>query len=464
MACLRQVSSYTKIDDCMELGEEIRQNIFWTIDFFQGSKIRKNYNEIKLILYNSDNHDVSNLIKDNIKKLLSHAVTTTPFYLQYSDFHSLEDFPVINKTIIRENQSAFLSSKFVEKELHKVITSGSTGAPFIVLQDSGKRNRHKAENILFSEMAGHNLGSRLYYLRVWNSINKKNWLTQKIQNIIPFNIYNLSEKSITELLDRLSKDTSKKSVLAFSSTLEELSRFLQSNPYNAPIRIKSIITMSETLPEGAKQILAEVFGCPVISRYSNMENGFLAQQCLEDNEYHINTASFYIEMLKENLDEPVPEGEIGRIVVTDLFNYAMPLIRYDTGDMAVLSKKSKCGRVGPVFSNVDGRKVDFILDTEGNLLSPHVITNTMWKFASEIKQFQFIQNGQAQYLLKLNCPEKQFNGINELTKDLYTYLGHDANIQIELIDEIPLLSSGKRKKIVNNYTKKLKYANLKNSS
>lgn len=436
----------------MRPTEKLRAITFWTYDYLKGGRIRKNFLEIQDMLANPDDSNVINLHDRYLNRILGHAVSNTQFYSHFANFKSINDFPVINKIIIRENIKSFISKGLDPESLHKVTTSGSTGAPFTVYQDKMKRMRHQAENIYFSENAGYSLGSRLYYMRVWNSINKKSFFKRTAQNIIMEDASNLSDKAFEQLIYRLKKDKSTKSLLAFSSTYEALSQFLMKRDLSVNVKTECLITMSETLPEGARTILRKAFNCPVVSRYSNMENGFLAQQCKEDNnEYHINTASFHIELLNELSDRQVQPGERGRIVVTDLFNFAMPLIRYDTGDIGVSSLKSACGQKGSVFSTVEGRKVDFIRDTAGNLLSPHVITNTMWKYADKVIQFQFIQNSAVQYQLHLNCKVVNNQRDNEIISDFRTYLGNNAEILIDYVDEIPLLASGKRKKIVNNY-------------
>jgi phenylacetate-CoA ligase len=352
--------------------------------------------------------------------------------------------------------NSFCSKSFKGQKLRKVTTSGSTGTPFSVFHDEIKRNRHTAENIYFSDIIGCILGSRIYYLRVWNIINKKSWFKSWIQNIVMHDASSLSDENLQNLIEQLQTDESTKSILAFASTHEALSRFAAKYPVQPiPVKVKSLITISETLPEGAREVLKKTFGCPVISRYSNIENGFLAQQCLTENqEYHLNLASFHFELLNPDNDKPVKPGELGRVVVTDLFNYGMPIIRYDTGDMAVLSDRSICGAPGPVFKKIEGRRVDFITDTAGNLLSPHVITNTMWKYASVVSQFQFIQNGHKEYLIKINIGDKEFNQTDILVKDLKSYVGSDAIINLEFVNDIPILASGKRKKIVDNYKQK----------
>ncbi len=436
----------------MRFTERFRRSAFWINDRFKGGRITSHYKDLISSLNSPARKTLDRQQSLVLKTLLHHAVNTTRYYSGYKNFRSTDDFPVINKSIIRENFADFLSSGYNATELHKVTTSGSTGAPFTVYQDKVKRARHQADNIYFSEIAGYKIGTRLYYLRVWNELNRKSPIRRFMQNIVMVDAGNLSDESFESLISRIKSDNSTKSLLAFSSTYEALSHYLVKNPDQGSLNISSIITMSEALPDGAKQRLREAFNCPVVSRYSNMENGFLAQQCIEENnEYHLNEASYYFELLQPDKDEPVEPGIPGRIVVTDLFNYAMPMIRYDTGDMAILEERSLCGRPGRVFSRVEGRKVDFIYDTRGNLLSPHVITNTMWKYSSEVRQFQFIQNGKDLYLIKLNCNESSFTRDEELVSELRNYLGKNAVISMDFVDEIPLLASGKRKKIICNY-------------
>ena len=436
----------------MRFAEQFRTTVFWINDWLQGGRITTHYKDLVSLLNNPDRKFLDLNQSIALKRLLDHSVHTTRFYSVYKYYGSINDFPVINKSIIKDNFTDFLSVKYDVADLHKVTTSGSTGAPLTIYQDKVKRARHQADNIFFSEIAGYKIGTRLYYLRVWNELNRKNPIRRLMQNIVMVDAGNLSDESFESLFSRIRSDNSTKSLLAFSSTYEALSHFLAKNPDQGSLNISSIITMSETLPDGSKLILREAFNCPVVSRYSNMENGFLAQQCIEENnEYHLNEASYYFELLHPDKDEPVGAGIPGRIVVTDLFNYAMPMIRYDTGDMGILEERSLCGRPGRVFSRVEGRKVDFIYDTKGNLLSPHVITNTMWKYSSEVRQFQFIQNGKDLYLIKLNCPASSFTRNDELVSELRNYLGKNAVISMDFVDEIPLLASGKRKKIICSY-------------
>ncbi|MDD4747588.1 MAG: hypothetical protein PHW19_09930 [Salinivirgaceae bacterium] len=396
--------------------------------------------------------DLNELREKRISDLLSHVVETVPFYESIPQYAKLSDFPVVNKNLIRTNFQEFQSTAFKDKQLFPAITSGSTGTPFKVYKDKGKIIRHQAENIFFSEIAGYKFGTRLYYLRVWNAINRKSKLKSWMQNIIMQDADDISFQKMDIFFKKIKKDKTPKTILAFASTYEGIVRYIKEK--KEPVdnyNVRCILTISETLPEKTKEELRAIFKCPVVSRYSNIENGFIAQQCLdENNEYHINTSGFFVELLNLNNDNKVIDGELGRIVITDLFNYAMPLIRYDTGDLARISQKAKCSLLTPVFTKIEGRRVDFIYNTNNNLLSPHVITNTMWKF-TEVVQFQFIQNTEKEYHFKLNCVLNKLADENLLISEIKKYVGNDAIISIEYVDEIPLLSSGKRKKIINNF-------------
>ena len=179
--------------------------------------------------------------------------------------------------------------------------------------------------------------------------------------------------------------------MAYASSITALYQWMKRTGRKTKARVACFITMSESFPDDARQGIKDLFGCPVISRYSNQECGLISQQCKLGTEYHINTASFYVEILDLEKDISVEDGKLGRIVVTDLYNKAMPMIRYDTGDLGVMSHECECGIHGKVLKRVEDRRVDFITATNGDLLSPITIINAMWEY-SDLIQWQFIQH------------------------------------------------------------------------
>jgi phenylacetate-CoA ligase len=430
--------------------ELLRKRAFWAVDFLKGGSIRRHYNDIRFILENHSSPESVARRFRYLRGILDHAVETTPVYRKHQGFKSLSDFPVINKSVIRGNFEQFRSDAYRGKDLFRAVTSGSTGMPFSIYQDKNKRIRNSVDTLYFANRANFEVGSRLVYLKIWCEENRKTGLTAWLQNVLMHNVTNMADRDIARLIDLLQKDKSTKGLLGFPSGYDAICRYLDrqnSGPLNC--NVTSIIAMSESLSEYAKASMKKYFSAPVVSRYSNLECGILSQQCNgEENEFHINTASYFVEVLDLEKDEPIRCGEPGRIVVTDLFNYAMPMIRYDTGDIGVLSEESACSFKTPVFTRVQGRKTDSIYDTRGGLLSPVVVINTMmWKY-QELKQYQFIQEGQKSYAFKLNV-DKEFTREAELIREFKGILGEDAAIRTEYVDEIPVLSSGKRKQVVN---------------
>lgn len=436
-----------------ELLDRLRPEVFWGVDRFRGGSVRRALAEIRSILADPGSPEALRIREANLVSLLDHARSTTPFYRALGHGRDLADFPVITKDTIRAEPDAFLSEAFRGRRLYSTTTSGSTGTPFTVLQDAGKRTRHQADNLHFCAQAGYPFGSRLYYLRVWNRMNHKSRLVQFMQNLVPVEIGDLSDGPLEALVEALRKDRGRKSLLGYGSSLEALGQYLERHGVHPrTFGVRAILAMSETLPESRRAFLREAFDCPVTTRYSNMENGFIAQQCAPDGtEYHLNLASYHIELLAFDRDEPAGAGELGRIVVTDLFNRAMPLIRYDTGDAAEQVPDSVCGAPGPVFRKVEGRRVDFLYDVRGHRLSPGIILNTLWKY-NDIKQFQFIQTGEGTYTIKVNCGHPAYARSQDLVADLRSFLGEEARVTLELEEGLPLLASGKRKSIISHWS------------
>jgi len=175
-----------------------------------------------------------------------------------------------------------------------------------------------------------------------------------------------------------------------------------------------------------------------------MENGIIAQQ--EPNntlEFTINWASYHLEILQWENDVPAPSGSLGRIVITDLFNYSMPLIRYDTGDIGAIDFEVS----PPVLKQVEGRKNDVIFNTNGEPISSFIMINNY--LYEGIKQSQLIQEGKTDYLLKLQVSDN-FHQEQDFIALYQGFLGKDANIKVQYVDALPLLSSGKRKTTINN--------------
>jgi len=428
----------------------IRKTAFWLIDSLKGGTLRSHYKDVKdnLTYFEDD----GNIQKRKLyqEELLVHARNSSPFYNDVKG-NSITDFPVINKRIVRDKFENFRSTSEQFKCASTVVTSGSTGTPFSVEIDRRKQWRNTADTIFFGELAGFEIGHKLYLFKIWNQINRKSWITAFMQNIVPYDVRNLGEKDLAKMIERMKKDRSKKAFLAYASVYDEIVAYLSTTTYSPlDCNLQAIIAASESFSHVTKEKMSEIFGVGAVSRYSNVENGIIAQQLPGGSgEFLINEASYFVEILEQNSDTPVIEGKPGRIIITDLFNYRMPLIRYDTGDIGILESREIFGATRQVFTSIEGRRMDLIYDTAGFLVSSYVITNNMWKYM-EIKQYQFIQTSEKEYLFKLNT-DMPFDREREIISEFTNYFGQDSTISVEYVSEIPLLASGKRKKVMNSW-------------
>lgn len=432
-----------------KITETGREKIFWLFDRLKGAAVKRHYADIAMLL--QGHQEAGDALKaQKLLSLLKHATATTAFYGTYKDFTSLSDFPVTSKTIIRENFDSFISAAFTKEQQLPTVTSGSTGTPFKVLHHADKKMRNSADTMYFAQKAGYRIGDRLLYMKIWSANNKKATLQGIMQNMVPVDVITFNDKEVGALIKQMESDTSSFSFLGYSSALELICRWLDKSGHGkVKTKLSSAISMSETLNDYTKETIKKYFGVPVYSRYSNLENGILAQQVPgSGHRYLVNTASYVLEICKTDTDEPAAPGELGRIVVTDLYNYAMPMIRYDTGDMGVLSKeKDEAGN--SYLEIVEGRKLDLLYATDGTLVSSYIVYKNMWQY-TEILQYQLVQYGAKDYLFKINM-EGVFTKEDRLVQEFKQYLGADANFSVEYVDEIPLLASGKRKKIANTY-------------
>jgi len=431
----------------------LRNYTFWRLDKIKGSKVTKAYKELEYY-FNKDNDSVElkRYIEKKIKILLQNATNNTDYYKYLNGNNHLEDFPVINKKIINQQQERFLSSKYEQKKLFTMSTSGSTGTPFTSYQNVEKKRKVNAETIFFNGLAGYNVGYKFINLRSQNLKNKKSKIKQFIQNNSQVNIEKLDTTSVSEICAEIENITKKEkgTILSYASTLDAIANYFlnDKSSYIRKWKINGIISTSEILIDSTRDIIMDQFNTNCYSRYANMENGILGQDAPEHtNTFVLNECHYYFEILKMDSDEPASLGELGRIVVTDLYNYAMPMIRYDTGDVGTFQYQQINGINKKVIMNFGGRQIDMIYDTKGAFVSPHKLSVMFWGIEN-VEEFQFIQKDQKQYKVLLNV-YNTFKHDKELIKILKGVLGNDAEIKIHQVKEIPKLKSGKSKYIMN---------------
>lgn len=422
---------------------KIRLAVFYLLDMLMGGKKKSNYNDIKNCIENNHVLEIKKKKENYLLDILQHANKTSVYYKHVTNCNTINSFPVVNKNIIKNNFSEFESNTYKEKKKWSAKTSGSTGAPFKTYKDADKVQRNIADNLYFSEQAGYTLGNKLYYFRMWDAFGKNSLLTNWLKNIIPIDVFELNNACLAKFISNLKHSKAPKSWIGYASSFEQICKYLdKTNAEPINCNLKSVIAISESLNDYTKESLKKYFGVNTVSRYSNIENGIIAQQFKNTDYFVVNTASYHLELLELNSDTPVKNGEKGRIVVTDLFNYCVPMIRYDTGDIGIMHEIN--GKL--VLSKVYGREIDTIMSTSGDIISNNIML--LVNKYHELNQCQLIQKEKNKYLFKINVIGEFKDELKFIT-EFKSHLGNDAIIEVEYVDEIPLLASGKRRVMVN---------------
>ncbi|MCC7484363.1 MAG: phenylacetate--CoA ligase family protein [Burkholderiales bacterium] len=177
-------------------------------------------------------------------------------------------------------------------------------------------------------------------------------------------------------------------LLAPPSVVAGLARCTLAHRTGLP-RLKEARTFGERLGPDVRRLAREAWSAPVTDTYSCDEAGFLALQCPAHEHYHVQSESVLLEVLDEQ-GNACPPGSVGRVVVTTLQNFAMPLVRYDTGDWAEAGGRCPCGRGLPVLKRIAGRTRNAIVTAPGGRVWPEVSPRGLSQVAP-VLQCQLVQ-------------------------------------------------------------------------
>jgi len=253
-----------------------------------------------------------------------------------------------------------------------------------------------------------------------------------------------TEASIAEQLEWLSR-VRPDYLLTFPSIVRALALLAmkQSNSNDgARLSLAGISTFGETVDDDVRALAQDVFGARIYDTYSAEETGVIALECPSGSAYHVPSEALLVEILDEN-DRPVAPGEIGRVVVTMLHNYATPLIRYAIGDYAQACEPCACGRGLPTLKRIVGRERNMLIGPTGDAYWPSFDTRRLREVAP-IAQMQFRQDARDRVdaLFVLDAPATDEQTV-ALTRHVHALLPSGMRAEVRYVDAIPRSASGK---------------------
>lgn len=408
------------------------------------------------------NNSQMELLKNELlTNLLCHANSTTQFYREILtksfltndgqfDYLKFREIPFLTKDIVRENFDHLISTEVPPKRKIKNSTSGSTGTNFSFFSDRNSLIHRATLTARANEWAGIRIGARL--LSIWGSrfdlAEAQNSL-QKIKDLFKQKVmlsgYHLTDEDMFSYF-QIIKEFKPDIINGYPSTLEFFSNFLLDNKLRySPTCIR---TEGETLYDYQRDIIMSAFNAPVYNYYSSRDITGIAHECSRHNGLHIFSENVFLEVVDDD-GNPMEEGE-GEVVLTDLHNYVMPFIRYKIGDRAVISKRRcDCGINLPLIEKVLGRTFELITFPNGNRVSGTFWT-LLFRSKTGIKDFQVIQKSRdlIRIVLVITC-EFDDSLKSYIIDKIKEYGGRTLNIKIDIVDEIEVTKSGKRKFIIS---------------
>jgi phenylacetate-CoA ligase len=241
-------------------------------------------------------------------------------------------------------------------------------------------------------------------------------------------------------------------VRGYPSAIYLLARFLEKSGQYM-IKPRAIFTGAEVLYDYQRELFRKVFECEAYSHYCSFEAHPIAVECPTHSGHHITAENVIIEIVNDE-GKSVPAGEEGRIVITNLHNYAMPFIRYDIGDMGALSGQAcSCGRGLPLLTSLSGRADDIIVTRNGRYI-PGTVLQRMFLAFLAVEQCQIVQESYENVTVKLAVHESSTQEdmdkiTSEVLKVYKPLLGEDIDVTVEFVDCIPLTRAGKQRVVIS---------------
>jgi phenylacetate-CoA ligase len=421
----------------------------------------KAYRDTLSLLRKSDNWDEQALVKyqqERLELLIEHAYENVPYYrevfeergLTPKDIQSVNDIrklPYLTKKIVRQRKADLLASNYSSFDREEARTSGSTGSPLSFFMDLTTRPFERALAWRHLQWLGYRDGDPIAYFKVAPFAAADRWHAHyrtKNQLRISFGVVN--DERMRQIVTKL-KELKPAFISAWPSSLYLLARWMKRVGETIPAP-RFLVTGSENLYPHVRTFIEEVLNTKIADHYGQEEAVAVAMQCPLVQGYHMQGEMSIIEL------QPFRRG-LAEIVGTCLQNFAMPFIRYQTGDLAEPADgPCPCGRNQPILKSILGRDDDFIVTPERNLVSP-LMLNLLFHRRDDIREGQIVQEDFDFIRVKLVAWDRISSETKEsLAKDLQRVLeSSKLNIVVEEVSEIPRTAGLKRPFVVSHLGK-----------
>jgi phenylacetate-CoA ligase len=400
-----------------------------------------------------------------LQRLIWHAYAHVPYYrrlfaehgLHPRDINSPADLariPMLNKADVSANlYMDMFADTHRKREMHRIATSGSTGQPFVTYVDRQQLEIRFASTLRSHEWTGWRIGDK--QVRLWHQtlgMSPTQVMRERIdakllrRTFIP--AFELTDEGLSGLARKLN-DIRPVLIDGYAESLNFLALFLQGGG-KLDFRPKAVLSSAQMLTSDTRRHIEDGLGAKVFDKYGAREFSGIAYQCDRSDDHHVLDESYIVEVLKEG--RPAQPGELGEVVITDLNNFSVPLIRYRIGDLAVAADNSEtcpCGRGLSRLGEIQGRTQALVHCANGRWLPGTFFAHFFKEYAHLVQFFQVVQHEHGTMTLRIvKGPHWTAPAWLGLEEQLREYVG-DSEVLVEYVDEIPLLATGKRTPVVS---------------
>jgi len=402
-----------------------------------------------------------------LKKLLKHAYKNVPYYSRIfderglkpkdiQDFDDLKKLPYLTKDDVQRNLKDLVARNIPREKIKYVATGGTSGNSLRLYIEKRTYLIRMAFAWREWDWMGCKFGDKCVVLRGNLAQRKQSdefawWKYNRENNYLVLSTYDMTEENLSKYVEKI-KEFKPKIIQAYPSAIDILARFIKENnlEINTKGNIKAISTSAENLYPAQRKLVEEVFQCPIFDKYGNCEQVTILGECEKHKGYHDFMEHSYTEVLNREGKTVTKEGKIGEIVSTGFTNYAMPFIRYRTGDLVKYTTHDcSCGRKLPLIKSIEGRLQEVIITKNGNLISMVTLINMRPDVFDNIKRFQFYQDTLGKVIFKVVRKDTYTNKETRyVLQELQKKMKRQVEIEIKFVNKILLTDKGKYKFLV----------------
>ena len=392
------------------------------------------------------------------ERLIAHAFDTVPFYRQrLKDVMRLptgglteeawQSIPIFTRQEAQANEDVLISRRVPKS--HGNLESGRTGG------STARPLSFKTTGLATAIEQAQNLRRMIWHGRDF-SAKAARIVALKQRGVA------LPPRGVTEASWAPVFPTGPSAMLSMQSTTDEQLDWLQREAPGYLLTLPSILkallqlserkgvridalrgvgTFSEPVDADLRELCHRAWGVDLVDVYSGFEIGSMATQCPDHVHYHVHSDSVLVEVLDE-AGRPCGPGETGRVVITSLINFAMPMIRYAIGDIAEAGPPCPCGRGLPVLNQILGRTRNMLVYPDGRTIKPRVVEG--FSDQPAVQQFQVIQQDLERVEVRVVAGRELTAAETGRMRDKFNeFVGHPFAIDVVYVDEIPRAPSGK---------------------